>query len=367
MSKIVNTINITDKQNLMNSLKKQNEMFINSNEKIPSSMFLKRKRRHSEEKEETAPAFNKNFQNEHKDDEHKHKKFSEENKKITDFFKQQKGHIYKSQNFKSFNSPDKSAEDRSFTDFEKLINCPNNQTKDCFEDFLNNLTPSEKLSNTDIKQIIVKKNIFQDEISKIKFNNSNNNCQEFVLANYLNPPSDICKKNKKTSDPDFQSDAKEFSLSSKTLSILSNIKKIESDHKIDRKSFKLNKFPNSSKNYLNIKEIQDKYLNSISMKEKFEGLLKRELILPSIYKCLLIKSDFIDNGIQKLKVRKCNHTFNNIQKLSKEEDFKLPVILDDFQQILYIIPWFYTYKSERTEIFFDFPSEIAKTRVILNF
>jgi hypothetical protein len=386
MSKKVHTNSFMDQSSMMNSpemdTKISDEKIIYSNSDHNKSLvFLKKKRKQSEDKYELEPVITKNRKYDSKDEENRLKKSPEENRKITDFFKQQKVNFLESKNLKNFFSPDRMIVENSFSDTEKHKISSRDEVKreldydlNAFMNPLGNL-PTEnetKFQNNLCNEILKndftnneKKNGNDGKINSSNIYRSDNNRELMVSTKSKKKQAkpQICKSG-------FKNHNEASKLSSKTLNILSNLskKKVTFESKqIQNKDLvrTLEKLPLSSKNYLNIKEIQEKYLNSISLKEKFEELLKRELILPTSYKSLLIKSEYIDKAIQKLKQRKCQATLNNIQKLTKEEDFKLIITLENIQEILYLLPWFYIYKSERTEIYLDIPSDIIQKIKVL--
>ena len=85
------------------------------------------------------------------------------------------------------------------------------------------------------------------------------------------------------------------------------------------------------------------------MKEKYEGLLKRELSLPSSYKNIFKKFEILEKAISYLKKSKNSTSLQNIQNFFSEK--KLEFKIDDFQKILYIVPHFFIYKWEKLQIF----------------
>lgn len=105
-------------------------------------------------------------------------------------------------------------------------------------------------------------------------------------------------------------------------------------------------------------------LNSLSMKERFEGLLKRELVLPSKYKTLLIKLGALDKVLNSLHKSKSKTTLSNIQAtfLSHRPCPRVSFAEDDFRQILHVVPFFFIYKYEKVsskdELRIDVPQDI---------
>lgn len=144
-------------------------------------------------------------------------------------------------------------------------------------------------------------------------------------------------------------------------------------HKLNHKN---NSKPNSpiknSKSRLSdlVKSSQE-ILNKYSIKEKYEELLKRELILPCHYKLLFKKFCKLDETLNFLKLNNdFDYSFKNIQKILYE-NFKLNFSIDDFEKILYITPHFFIYKwdanfirkeipSDLIELFIDIPYDIVR-------
>jgi len=385
MSKIAQTYSLTDQSSKMNSpemdtkISKDKIIYLNSDHN-KGLAFLKKKRKQSDDKYELDPVTTKNRKYDHKDEENRLKKSPEENRKITEFFKHQKVNFLDSKYLKSFFSPDKMILENSFSDTEKhKISSRDEVKRDLdydFNTFINPLgnLPTENETNF---QNNLSNETFKNDLTNFEKKNGNEgkiNPTNLYISEINQEQIVTTKSKKKHAKPQFyKSGFKNYNelskLSSKTLNILSNLNKkkvtMEPKKVVNEINHTLEKLPLSSKNYLNIKEIQEKYLNSISIKEKFEELLKRELILPTVYKSLLIKSEYIDKAIQKLKLRKCPATLNNIQKLTKEEDFKLIITFENIQEILYFLPWFYTYKTERTEFYVDFPSDVLQKIKVL--
>ena len=94
------------------------------------------------------------------------------------------------------------------------------------------------------------------------------------------------------------------------------------------------------------------------MKEKYEGLLRRELMLPPHYKILFKKFEFLGIAISAIKKTKSNPTLSNIQNFLKLD--KIQFTIDDFKRILYIVPHFFIYKWEKIQIQNrNFPAELV--------
>jgi len=88
------------------------------------------------------------------------------------------------------------------------------------------------------------------------------------------------------------------------------------------------------------------YLSSISLKEKYEDLIQRNnLILPPKYKILLKKQKFLDIFLTNKNYFNF-HTFDYI-KNSFKTNIQTNFNQNDFQQILFITPFFYIYQSKQ--------------------
>jgi hypothetical protein len=121
-----------------------------------------------------------------------------------------------------------------------------------------------------------------------------------------------------------------------------------------------------------IEEIKQ-ILSSTSMKEKYEGLLNRELILPYNYKTLYKKFENLDVVIKGIKRSKGLPSLNNIQKVLNAKNIIFN--FEDFQRILYVAPHFYIYKWEKSsnniknsqsELIIDIPSNIDQRLKVNN-
>ena len=88
-------------------------------------------------------------------------------------------------------------------------------------------------------------------------------------------------------------------------------------------------------------------LENTSMKEKYEGLLKRELTLPLSYKILFKKFELLEKAISAIKKSKNSTNLQNIQNFFNEK--KVEFKIDDFQKILYVVPHFFIYKWEKIQ------------------
>ena len=103
-----------------------------------------------------------------------------------------------------------------------------------------------------------------------------------------------------------------------------------------------------------INDISSNYkLPQLSLKEQYEDLLKRkELILPPKYRLLLKKQNYLDkflsenNNLKNIKENNdiSNNSYNNIQN-SFYTNMNMNFNNNDFQQILFVCPFYYIYQS----------------------
>jgi hypothetical protein len=102
-------------------------------------------------------------------------------------------------------------------------------------------------------------------------------------------------------------------------------------------------------------------LNKHSIKDKYEALLKNELIIPCHYQEIFTKFLKLDQTIQTLGLANHKQTFSNIQNYF-QLNFKEEITIEDFQMMLYVAPHFYIYKWERVdgkiELIIDIPVDI---------
>jgi hypothetical protein len=124
-------------------------------------------------------------------------------------------------------------------------------------------------------------------------------------------------------------------------------------------SFNLKDIRMSPKKYIHLDKIIDQY----SMKDKYEGLINRELILPCHFKTLMTKFVKLDETIQSLRRNGQSRCLTNIVRFMKES-FNLTLTVDEFQQMLFIVPHFYIYKWDRVgqqiDLFIDIPNDIVR-------
>jgi hypothetical protein len=126
-----------------------------------------------------------------------------------------------------------------------------------------------------------------------------------------------------------------------------------------RHSIDINTLHLSPKKLIYVDTLIDQY----SMKDKYEGLIKRELILPCHFQMLLSKFTKLDEAIQTLRKNGHKRSLTNIQAYLKD-NYKIKFILEEFQQILFITPHFFIYKWEKIDNNFDLvieiPNDIAR-------
>ena len=112
------------------------------------------------------------------------------------------------------------------------------------------------------------------------------------------------------------------------------------------------------------------FLSSLSMKEKYEDLLNRNrIILPPKYKLLLKKQCHLDIILATNLERDNYHSYELIKKYFNDSP-NLNFEKEDFQQILFITPFYYIYQSrekiDRTIelLFIDIPKDYEKRMTI---
>ena len=139
--------------------------------------------------------------------------------------------------------------------------------------------------------------------------------------------------------------------------------------KLNSKDNSPNKNSKSSQSEL-VRSSQE-ILSNFSIKEKYEELLKRELILPCHYKNLLNKFGKLDETINYLKRKETDTSLRSIGKILNE-NFKIEFTQEDFEKILYVTPHFFIYKWDKNfksktlfdrpsnELFIDVPNDIQR-------
>jgi hypothetical protein len=258
--------------------------------------------------------------------------------------------------------------------------------------------PVEENSEKNNPQIISQHNNINNPTSKINFFDSPFKCASKIknnLSSPLNTKNNTPLSNKKKRlEKDIKEYFKQFKLSSRTLMTLHKGKFI-SDVKNSEEIIKsknimpmmksspthltkiVKNLPVQSpkKNEKNLKEI-DKILNSISMKERFEELLKRELILPCIYKILLLQFKTLDRLILYLKFeKKIPSSLDSINSvlcskkhklklddstLFNKEILKMPISQDDFSKMLTVAPYIFVYSLLKGKLLVEIPNDTEK-------
>ena len=127
-------------------------------------------------------------------------------------------------------------------------------------------------------------------------------------------------------------------------STLLQIQKVFQNKKINtEKIFQNPKIPNLINNI----EPPKFKLPELSLKEQYEDLINRkELILPPKYRLLLKKQNYLDEVLSTINANMNNniHSYKDIQN-SFIKKINLNFDDKDFQQILYICPFYYIYQS----------------------
>jgi hypothetical protein len=204
-----------------------------------------------------------------------------------------------------------------------------------------------------------------------------NQTSNFINFNGNSPNKESYKKKKLTKrlEKDIKDYFREFKLSNKTLNTLKKGNFINSQPDLilpsSQPKIKLNmsRLPitSSIRNEKNHKDI-DSILKSLSIKDKYEGLLNRELILPPSYKLLLLQFEFLDQGILDIKFHKNSKVnFDSLDYYIREKEFRIALNLEDFQKMLQISPSAYLYKyeskkngttfSNRYDVIIDIPKD----------
>ena len=139
-----------------------------------------------------------------------------------------------------------------------------------------------------------------------------------------------------------------------SLKTLSLIEKVISRKKMQHKKIGANENNSKLNNISNNFDSQKYKIPELSLKEQYQDLLNRkELILPPKYRLLLKKQNFLDN-ILIIPIDNKNHNINTKQNnFHSYKDIQNNFIKklnmnftkNDFQQILYICPFYYIYQS----------------------
>ena len=139
-----------------------------------------------------------------------------------------------------------------------------------------------------------------------------------------------------------------------SLKTLSLIEKVILNKKMKHKKFGANQNNSNLNNISNNFDSQKYKIPELSLKEQYQDLLNRkELILPPKYRLLLKKQNFLDD-ILIIPTNNINYDINkNTNNIHSYKDIQSNFIKkinvnftnQDFQQILYICPFYYIYQS----------------------
>ena len=101
-------------------------------------------------------------------------------------------------------------------------------------------------------------------------------------------------------------------------------------------------------NFMNQNEMPKLKLPELSLKEQYQDLLERkELILPPKYRLLLKKQNYLDEILSTNNANSSNNNIHSFKEIQNSFIKKINLNFDDkdFQQILYICPFYYIYQS----------------------
>jgi hypothetical protein len=166
------------------------------------------------------------------------------------------------------------------------------------------------------------------------------------------------KKVSKASTPQKNSNLNFNNLNSNNSKLKLAVKKIINNNK----NSKINS-PKGKKS--TIVQQTEKILNSLSLKDRYEELINRELMLPSHYKILYKKLAYLDDSINHLKIDSMRINLKNINE-KFHELWKSSISIDEFQQILFIVPHFFIYKWDNLMndggclLYIDIPNDIKR-------
>jgi hypothetical protein len=204
---------------------------------------------------------------------------------------------------------------------------------------IKNLNQVELLKHNDLSKEILSKEQRNDFLEEII--NKTNKINHNGLRKLSNKTIDIVSKLATKSTSNF-----EFKLCDTTLNVIQSVKKRMLEGKM------ANKFDDD-------KDL----LKGPSLRDKYEELLRRELLLPYKFKDCFNKMILLDEAIDHLKNTRKYRTITSIQQYIKsthKKEFKL----DDFQRILFVGPHLYIYKWEKLqndhELIIDIPSNISQ-------
>ena len=129
-------------------------------------------------------------------------------------------------------------------------------------------------------------------------------------------------------------------------STLLQIEKVLKNHQKNTEKIGIN--PINSNHLTNENEIPKLKLPELSLKEQYQDLLERkELTLPPKYRLLLKKQNYLDEVLSTINTNMNNNNIHSYKDIQNSFIKKINLNFDDkdFQQILYICPFYYIYQS----------------------
>ena len=129
-------------------------------------------------------------------------------------------------------------------------------------------------------------------------------------------------------------------------STLIQIEKVLKNHQ--KSNEKIGTNSGDMNNFINQNEMPKLKLPELSLKEQYQDLLERkELILPPKYRLLLKKQNYLDEILSTNNANTNNNNIHSFKEIQNSFIKKINLNFDDkdFQQILYICPFYYIYQS----------------------
>ena len=129
-------------------------------------------------------------------------------------------------------------------------------------------------------------------------------------------------------------------------STLLQIEKVLKNHQKNTEKIGIN--PINSNHLTNENEIPKLKLPELSLREQYQDLLERkELTLPPKYRLLLKKQNYLDEVLSTINTNINNNNIHSYKDIQNSFIKKINLNFDDkdFQQILYICPFYYIYQS----------------------
>ena len=129
-------------------------------------------------------------------------------------------------------------------------------------------------------------------------------------------------------------------------STLIQIEKVLKNHQKNNEKIGIN--PINSNHLTNENEIPKLKLPELSLREQYQELLERkELILPPKYRLLLKKQNYLDEILSTINANMNSNNIHSYKDIQNSFIKKINLNFDDkdFQQILYICPFYYIYQS----------------------